>query len=80
MTNKINENSIREAAYFMWENSGRPAGQDEYYWSLASEQLNKKCSASCNASATKKSSSSTASAAKKSPVSSSTTAKKSSKK
>ena len=27
---KNNENAIKEAAYYLWENAGRPMGQDEY--------------------------------------------------
>jgi len=60
MANKINENSIREAAYYLWQNAGCPQGNDEYFWSQAIEQLSpKSCSkkSSCKAS--------TSSAAKK---------------
>ena len=56
---KYNENAIREAAYYNWQNAGCPMGKDEYFWAMAIEQLNKKCS-SCNSSkkvATKKTSS-----------------------
>ena len=44
---KYNENAIREAAYYNWQNAGCPMGKDEYFWAMAIEQLNKKCS-SCN--------------------------------
>jgi len=46
---KFNENAIREAAYYNWQNAGCPQGKDEYFWSMAVEQLNKKSasSASC---------------------------------
>ena len=58
---KYNENAIREAAYYNWQNAGCPMGKDEYFWAMAIEQLNKKCS-SCNStkkvSTTKKSTSS----------------------
>ena len=58
---KFNENAIREAAYYNWQNAGCPMGKDEYFWAMAIEQLNKKCS-SCNStkktSTTKKSTSS----------------------
>lgn len=73
--NKLNENAIREAAYYIWQNSGSPMGQDAKFWSMAIEQLSNSCSGSCNASSSKKSSSSTA---KKASASTSSTAKKSS--
>ena len=61
MANKLNENSIREAAYYLWQNAGCPNGNDEYFWSKAVEQLNSKSSskksASCKSSScTKKAS------------------------
>ena len=67
---KNNEQAIREAAYYIWQNAGCPSGQDEYFWSMAVEQLSKK--SNCKVSCAKKSSSS----AKKST----TVAKKSSSK
>jgi hypothetical protein len=33
------EESIRHRAYLLWEAEGRPDGRDEYYWRLASSQL-----------------------------------------
>ena len=63
---KNNEKAIQEAAYFSWQNAGCPQGQDEYFWSMAVEQINncnkssssKKCSSSsCKSSASKKTSS-----------------------
>ena len=51
-----NEQAIREAAYYLWQNAGCPNGQNEYFWSLAVEQL----SCKCNKSSCKKSSSLTA--------------------
>jgi hypothetical protein len=27
------EQSVRDTAYFMWENDGRPDGQEQEYWS-----------------------------------------------
>ena len=61
MANKLNENSIREAAYYLWQNAGCPQGNDEYFWSQAIEQLNttyscKKTSSCKSSSSTKKSS------------------------
>lgn len=43
---KCNENAIREAAYFIWQNAGCPQGQDEQFWAMAVEQLNS-CGSSC---------------------------------
>ena len=51
-----NEQAIREAAYYIWQNAGCPNGQDEYFWSMAVEQLSKCCNKS---SCAKKSSSKT---------------------
>ena len=53
-----NEQAIREAAYYIWQNAGCPNGQDEYFWSMAVEQLSKCCNKS---SCAKKSSSKTVS-------------------
>ncbi|MDD4556572.1 MAG: DUF2934 domain-containing protein [Alphaproteobacteria bacterium] len=64
---KCSEKSIQEAAYYLWQNNGCPAGSDEYFWSKAVEQLS-----NCNC--TKSSKASTSSAAKKT----STTTKKAS--
>ncbi len=36
---KVDENAIREAAYYIWQNSGCPSGQDEKFWAMAVEQL-----------------------------------------
>ena len=72
MVNNCNENAIREAAYFMWQNAGCPSGRDQEFWALAVEQLSncsckssskksscskKSTSASCKTSSTKKTSS-----------------------
>ena len=57
-----NEQAIKEAAYYIWQNAGCPNGQDEYFWSMAVEQLSKKCS---KTSCVKKASSSKSSCAKK---------------
>lgn len=59
-----NEQAIREAAYYIWQNAGCPNGQDEYFWSMAVEQLSKCCNkSSC---AKKSSSKTTAKSASKS--------------
>ena len=39
MAQQINENMIREAAYFLWEKAGRPDGSAEYFWMKACEQF-----------------------------------------
>lgn len=49
---KCNENYIREAAYYLWQNAGCPMGQDEKFWSMAVEQMS---SCACTKSACKKS-------------------------
>ncbi len=69
-----NEQAIREAAYYIWQNAGCPSGQDEYFWSMAVEQLSKKCSKS---SCAKKSTSTKTSCAKKTTVAKKTSTKKS---
>lgn len=43
-----NENYIREAAYYLWQNAGCPNGQDDKFWSMALEQFS-----SCNKTAKK---------------------------
>ena len=57
-----NEQAIKEAAYYLWQNAGCPNGQDNYFWNEALKQLNCCNKSSCNkksASSTKKASSST---------------------
>ncbi len=53
-----NEQAIREAAYYIWQNAGCPNGQDEQFWSMAVEQLSK---SSCAKKSTSKSASKSAS-------------------
>ena len=72
MTTKLNENAIREAAYYIWQNAGCPSGQDAQHWAMAVEQLSS-CSCKKSSSSSKKTSSSCASK-------SSSSTKKSSKK
>lgn len=57
MKSNYNENYIKEAAYYNWQNAGCPSGQDEYFWNMAINQLygkssSKTCaSKSCSSSA-----------------------------
>ena len=69
-----NEQAIREAAYYIWQNAGCPSGQDEYFWSMAVEQISKNCNKS---SCAKKSSSSKTSSCAKKPCAKKSSAKKS---
>ena len=60
MATKLNENAIREAAYYIWQNAGCPNGQEAQHWAMAVEQLSS-CSCKKTSSSSKKSSSSCAS-------------------
>ena len=65
---KLNENAVKEAAYYNWQNAGCPQGNDEYFWAMALEQLSYSNKASCSKTSCKTSSatkSSSASSAKK---------------
>ncbi len=62
MKNEINEDNIRVAAYYIWEQAGRPEGQEKECWIKACEQLfsvdmsSSKCSKkSCKSSSSTKS-------------------------
>lgn len=86
-TKNYNENNIRLAAYYNWQNAGCPNGKDEYFWNLAIKQLYGSCNkSSCSkSSSTKKTSSSSAkssstksSAVKASAAQSSSSSKKTS--
>ena len=71
----FNENLVREAAYYNWENAGCPMGQDEKFWNMAIEQIyGSKATKSCcsKSSSTKK----TASSCKKASTTSKAKAKK----
>ena len=65
----FNENLIREAAYYNWQNAGCPFGQDEKFWNMAIEQIygSKATQSCCKTSSSKKTSSkkSTSSKSKK---------------
>lgn len=39
MTKQFNEENIRVAAYFLWENAGRPDGMEKEFWNQACNQL-----------------------------------------
>ncbi len=73
----MNENYIKEAAYYLWQNAGCPSGQDEKFWSMAVEQLSS-CSKSSKKSCCKKTCASSSSSSKK--TASKSTSKTSSKK
>ena len=53
---KCCENAIKEAAYYIWQNAGSPAGRDEEFWWMAVEQIDgcKKSSCAVKSTATKK--------------------------
>ena len=38
MDSDLDETTVRETAYFLWEHDGRPAGKEEEYWLRALEQ------------------------------------------
>ncbi len=64
----FNENLIREAAYYNWQNAGCPFGQDEKFWNMAIEQIygSKASSMSCKSSSSKKTCSKKSSSSKSS--------------
>ena len=39
MTKQVNEEYIRVAAYYLWENAGRPDGREQEFWQLACTQV-----------------------------------------
>lgn len=79
---KSNENAIQEAAYYNWQNAGCPMGQDEYFWTMAIEQVSgckSSCASKSNASAAKKSPSKTSTSSTKAAACKSSTSSKKSK-
>lgn len=76
---KNNENAIREAAYYNWQNAGCPNGQDEYFWAMAVEQFSNCKSNTCTKASSKKtvSKSSTSCKTKSAACKSTTSSKKS---
>ena len=69
----FNENLIREAAYYNWQNAGCPMGQDEMFWNMAIEQIyGSKATKSC---CSKSSSTKKTAAAKKAPAKTASKAK-----
>ncbi len=72
-----NENYIKEAAYYLWQNAGCPNGQDEKFWSMALEQFsNYSCSNSNKKSCCKKTCSTSSSTKKTTSKSTKTSNKK----
>lgn len=75
---KLNDNAIREAAYYNWQNAGCPQGNDEYFWAMAIEQLsNCSCNSKSCSSTAKKTSSKSSSTTKAAACKSSSSTKKS---
>lgn len=76
---KNNENAIREAAYYNWQNAGCPQGSEEYFWAMALEQVsNCSCSSNSNSSSKKSATASkSASATKSAAAKTSSSTKKS---
>ena len=72
MTKNYNENYVREAAYYNWQNAGCPSGKDEYFWTMAMNQLYGNSSSSNSGSACSGKKSSTKSTAKSSSAKTST--------
>ena len=72
-----NENYVKEAAYYNWQNAGCPSGQDEYFWNMAMNQLYGTSSkSSCKSSSSKSCSSSSKSCSTKSSTMKKTTTSK----
>ena len=46
----LNENAIREAAYYIWQNSGCPWGKEEQFWAMAIEQVSSSTKTPCKSS------------------------------
>ena len=69
MVQQINENMIREAAYFLWEKAGRPDGSAEFFWMKACEQFFKPAKVAIKKPAKKAAPKKTTPAPKAAPVS-----------
>lgn len=65
---KCCEKSIQEAAYYLWQNSGCPVGQDEYFWTLANEQYGKSSCSTTSKSCSTTSANTKTTVAKKAPA------------
>ena len=74
----LNENAIREAAYFIWKNNGCPANTSAQDWNAAINQLSSL--AALNNATKKVSSCKTSSLVKKTPVKTASKSKTTSKK
>jgi hypothetical protein len=46
-TRALDEEEVRLTAYFLWEQSGKPIGNDEYYWWAAVETVARKRAGDC---------------------------------
>ena len=71
MKSNYNENYVKEAAYYNWQNAGCPSGQDEYFWNMAINQLygNSKCSSAKSTCSSSKTCSTKTSSVKKTTTS-----------
>lgn len=74
---KNNEDAIRIAAYYNWQNAGCPNGQDEYFWSMAVEQLSNCSKSACSSKKSCSSKSSSTKSTKSAACKSNSAAKKS---
>ena len=79
MNKNYNENYVREAAYYNWQNAGCPSGKDEYFWTMAINQLYGDCNCSNSTSACSCKKSSTKTSAKSSSAKTSSSRKTSKK-
>ncbi len=73
---KINEDNIRVAAYYIWEQAGRPEGKDAEFWFQACEQFLNASKKKEAAKPAKKAAKSAVKAAGKAPVKKAVTATK----
>ena len=61
-----NNQNIQLAAYYLWENNGRPEGRSEEFWFEAVKQINgKSCTKKCTCKSAPAKKSTTSSSSKK---------------